>query len=86
MFDYSNPQFPRELPRNPFGLENQSYRMPMLPQVIGVGLGQIPSGGFAIMGSGGFRSVGEVVGAVSGVGLLTGQFVMQSPTDQVKDF
>lgn len=86
MFDYSNPQFPRETPRHPFGLENQAYRMPMLPQVIGVGLGQIPTGGFAIMGSGGFSGVGEVVGVVSGVGILGGQFVMQRPSDQVKDF
>ncbi len=82
---HQNPQFPYAPTREPFG-HYPSALTPLLPQQIGIPLGQIPSGGFDIVGSGGFKLMGDIRATVQGIGQIGGNIEMQPLSNQTKDF
>lgn len=81
-----NPQFPTAPTRAPFGISDVAARTPLLPQVIGIPMGQIQSNGFRIVGDGGYNLTGSIMAVQAGIGQISGQIQIQKPTDQVKDF
>ena len=82
---HQNPQFPYAPTREAFG-HYPSALTPLLPQQIGIAVGQIPTGGFDIVGNGGFQLMSDIKTTLQGVGQIGGTIDMQSLTNQTKDF
>lgn len=82
---HQNPQFPYAPTREAFG-HYPSDLTPLLPQQIGIPVGQIPTGGFKVVGDGGFQLMSNINATLQGVGQIGGTIDMQSLTNQTKDF
>lgn len=81
-----NPAFPREGTLPAFGLLDVANRTPLAQQQIGISIGLIPTGGFKIVGAGGFALTGSIRTVEAGTGQIVGNINMQGLTTQTKDF